>query len=92
MALAAGVSVRYLPWLATGVGGFSLLALGHWALGAAGLFLFALGLQDVRQTQQAVRRNYPLTGRLRYALEYIRPEIRQYFLENDEEKIPFSRN
>ena len=92
MALAAGVSVRYLPWLATGAGGFSLLALGHWALGAAGLFLFALGLQDVRQTQQAVRRNYPLTGRLRYALEYIRPEIRQYFLENDEEKIPFSRN
>jgi excinuclease UvrABC helicase subunit UvrB len=34
----------------------------------------------------------PLTGRIRYGLEYIRPEIRQYFLENDEEKLPFSRS
>lgn len=39
-----------------------------------------------------MRRNYPLTGRLRYGLKYIRPELRQYFLEDDEEKLPFSRN
>jgi glutamate synthase domain-containing protein 2 len=39
-----------------------------------------------------VRRNYPLTGRIRYGLEYIRPEIRQYFLEDDEQKLPFSRS
>ena len=92
MAFTAGVSMRFIPWVAMGAGGLSLLAFGHWLLGLTGLFLFMLGCQDLRQTQQAVRRNYPLTGRLRYALEYIRPEIRQYFLETDEEKIPFSRN
>jgi glutamate synthase domain-containing protein 2 len=54
--------------------------------------MFVLGWVDFKQTKQAVRRNYPLTGRLRYGLEYIRPELRQYFLEDDEEKLPFSRN
>ena len=52
-------------------------------LSAVLLLLFALGCQDYWQTKQAVRRNYPLTGRLRYALEYIRPEIRQYFIESE---------
>ncbi|MFY7981251.1 MAG: FMN-binding glutamate synthase family protein, partial [Limnohabitans sp.] len=79
---------RYLPWLST-----APLALLGWLLSpwASALFgvLFVLGWMDFQQTKQAVRRNYPLTGRLRYALEYIRPELRQYFLENDEEKLPF---
>jgi glutamate synthase domain-containing protein 2 len=71
----------------------ALVALPYsiWASGGFGL-LFVLGCIDYAQTRQAVRRNYPLTGRLRYGLEYIRPEIRQYFLENDEEKLPFSRS
>ncbi|NBV89000.1 MAG: FMN-binding glutamate synthase family protein [Betaproteobacteria bacterium] len=82
---------RYLPWAATGVGCLAMLPVSGWA--AAGLgALFLLGLEDVLQTKRAVRRNYPLTGRLRYGLEYIRPEIRQYFIESDDEKLPFSRN
>jgi glutamate synthase domain-containing protein 2 len=36
-------------------------------------------------------RNYPLIGHLRFMLETIRPEIRQYFLESDTEATPFSR-
>ena len=83
--------IRYTPWLATGIIGAALLPLYPWA-GAAALLLFALGLHDVVQRRHAVLRNYPLSGRLRFALEYIRPEIRQYFLENDEEHVPFSRN
>ena len=86
------VAARYLPWLSTGGIALILLALGQPLWAAFSLFLFALGVIDITQTHQAVRRNYPLTGRIRYALEYIRPEIRQYFLETDEEKIPFSRN
>lgn len=82
---------RYLPWLSTAV-----LAAAAWplsyALSALFVVLFLMGLQDVLQTKRAVRRNYPLTGRIRYGLEYIRPEIRQYFIESDQEKIPFSRN
>lgn len=92
MAADSLVAARYLPWMASGALGLILLGFGQLIGGVALLFLFSLGVADLLQTQQAVRRNYPLTGRLRYALEYIRPEIRQYFLETDEEKIPFSRN
>jgi glutamate synthase domain-containing protein 2 len=38
-----------------------------------------------------VLRNYPVIGHLRYLLEFIRPEIRQYFIESDREAVPFSR-
>jgi glutamate synthase domain-containing protein 2 len=54
-------------------------------------FLGAVGTLDFFQTRQAIRRNYPVMAHLRFFLEFIRPEIRQYFLETDTEKIPFSR-
>jgi glutamate synthase domain-containing protein 2 len=38
-----------------------------------------------------VLRNYPVIGHLRFLLEFIRPEIRQYFIESDREARPFSR-
>ena len=53
--------------------------------------LGALGLQDVRQTRHAVLRNYPVIGHLRFLFEFIRPEMRQYFIEGDSEAMPFSR-
>ena len=51
----------------------------------------ALGLRDLRQPRHAILRNYPIIGHLRFLLEYIRPEIRQYFFESDSEATPFSR-
>ena len=59
------------------------------ALAALGLVL--LGVRDSLQQQRSVLRNYPVIGHLRFLLEYIRPEIRQYFLEADNEQTPFSR-
>lgn len=82
---------RYWPWLATAPAAVLVWPLSMGASLGLGA-LFVLGWLDFKQTKQAVRRNYPLTGRLRYALEYIRPELRQYFLESDEDKLPFSRN
>ena len=38
-----------------------------------------------------MRRNYPIIGNLRFMLEKIRPEMRQYFIESDNEAAPFSR-
>ena len=63
---------------------------GGWlaAAGAAGLLI---GLRDLRQTRHAVLRNYPVIGHLRFLFEWVRPEIRQYFLESDSEAVPFSR-
>ena len=53
--------------------------------------LSLVGVIDVTQTQQSIRRNNPILAHLRFLLESIRPEIRQYFLENDTEEIPYSR-
>jgi glutamate synthase domain-containing protein 2 len=82
---------RFLPWVLSGLGIVFFLPFS-WLLSAICLGLFLVGWHDYRQTRHAVLRNYPVSGHLRFMLEYIRPEIRQYFLESDEEKLPFSRN
>ena len=53
--------------------------------------LTATGVHDLRQTRHAILRNYPVIGHMRFLLEYIRPEMRQYFIESDAEAAPFSR-
>jgi glutamate synthase domain-containing protein 2 len=55
------------------------------------LALVVLGIYDLRQTKKSVLRNYPVIGHIRYMLEFIRPEIRQYFFEADTDATPFSR-
>ncbi len=45
----------------------------------------------MKQNQHAVRRNYPVLGNLRYVLETIRPELRQYIVESDMDGRPFDR-
>jgi len=55
-------------------------------------FLTLVGLADLRQTHHAILRNYPVLGHARFLLEMIRPEIRQYFVEADDDEVPFSRD
>ncbi len=59
----------------------------------AGLFgaLVLLGIWNLIQTRHAVLRNYPVIGHVRWLVEMIRPELRQYLLEDDDEAVPFSR-
>ena len=52
----------------------------------------ALGLRDLVQTRHAVLRNYPISAHLRFILEDMRPEMRQYFFESETDGLPFSRN
>jgi glutamate synthase domain-containing protein 2 len=54
--------------------------------------LAAIGTNDLLQTRHAVLRNYPLSAHIRFILEEIRPEIRQYFLESEKDGTPFSRD
>lgn len=54
--------------------------------------LSALGIFDLSQTNSSVLRNYPISARLRFLLETFRPEIRQYFVESDQDETPFSRD
>jgi len=75
-----------------------LMALWSLAAGGSGWIallvcaaLLCLGIHDVRQTPSSILRNYPVIGHLRFLLEFIRPEMRQYFIESDSEAVPFSR-
>ncbi|MGE4477051.1 MAG: FMN-binding glutamate synthase family protein, partial [Stutzerimonas sp.] len=74
---------------------FTLLSLPWlehvWPISLATAALSAVGINDLLQRKQAVRRNYPILGNIRYLIETIRPEIRQYLLENDSDPLPFSR-
>jgi glutamate synthase domain-containing protein 2 len=68
---------------------------------ASGLFIFVVGLGtlaivvifiiDVTQTKYAVRRNFPVIGRLRHVFELLGKFFRQYFFAMDREELPFNR-
>jgi len=51
-----------------------------------------MGIVDMIQTRQSIKRNYPLFGRLRYVFEDLRPKIQQYFVESDTDGSPINRN
>jgi glutamate synthase domain-containing protein 2 len=69
------------------------LALGApWEIPAVAAALTIVGISDLLQTKRALRRNYPIMAHFRFFFESIRPEIRQYFLEDDTVAEPFSRN
>ena len=87
---------RYWAWTACillAVAGLLLSPVLHELLPVALVFagLSLVGFIDYRQQRQAIRRNYPLLAHIRFFFEYIRPEIRQYFIEADREELPFSR-
>jgi hypothetical protein len=60
-------------------------------LGAVTATYWNVGLKDMAQTNHAIRRNYPVLGNMRYILETVRPEIRQYLVEDDTEGKPMDR-
>ncbi len=84
-----------LVWLILGMDGISPAALGSapWRLT---LFLLlaawtTAGAWDFFFSPSNLRRNYPVLANIRYLLESFRPEIQQYFISNNQEERPFSR-
>jgi len=53
--------------------------------------LSLLALYDYFQSRHTIKRNFPVLGRVRYMAEAIRPPIQQYFIENDSEGRPFTK-
>lgn len=51
-----------------------------------------LAVRDILQKKHSLLRNYPVVGRARYALEGIRPQIQQYFIERNWDGRPFDRD
>ena len=54
--------------------------------------LLILTIQDIFFSKKhTIRHNYPLVGRLRYFLESVGPEIRQYIVASNRDELPFNR-
>lgn len=68
-----------------------MAALFVFAVGVGVLLIAVLYLIDITQTQHAIRRNFPVIGRLRYRLEHLGVFFRQYFSAMDREEMPFNR-
>ena len=55
-------------------------------------FLAAVFLYDIIQKKHTILHNFPVVGHIRYWLEKIGPELRQYWVANDKEEMPFNRS
>jgi glutamate synthase domain-containing protein 2 len=63
-----------------------------WFLSAPMVLLLAVAGWDVCQRRHSVLRNYPVLGHFRFALEALRPEVQQYFVERNFDGRPFDRD
>lgn len=64
----------------------------RWAVPAALVLpLAVLGTWDLLQKRHSILRTFPVLGHIRFLMELLRPEIRQYFIESDTEATPFDR-
>jgi len=96
----ATLKLRYLPLGVALIGTAAFAALlwqdprqlGYLVPLAAFAGLALVGLSDLFQRKHAFLRNYPIAAHLRFLLEKIRPEMRQYFFEDDKEGLPFPRD
>ena len=69
---------------------FGPAAATPYVLGAVVGGYWYLGIQNIN-SKHAVSRNFPVLGMMRYFLESVRPEIRQYFIESDTDANPYHR-
>ena len=56
------------------------------------LILLVVTTYDLMQRQHAILRNFPIIGHLRYLLEGVGPELRQYIVTDNRQERPFDRD
>ena len=88
---------RSLFYLISIISVLAILAWAYFWIDVLFLFLIVgpliiIGIQDVMQDKQSIRKNFPVLGRLRYVFEDLRPKIQQYFVESDTDGAPINRN
>lgn len=69
---------------------FAMLQDVKWFIGFM-IPIIVLWIYDITQKKHTLLRNFPVLGHVRYFLEFLRPEIQQYFIATDESELPFSR-
>ncbi|MEZ4779127.1 MAG: FMN-binding glutamate synthase family protein [Flavobacteriaceae bacterium] len=56
------------------------------------IVLVVIAIRDIfLQRKHTISHNFPIIGHLRYILEHIGPELRQYLVANNREELPFNR-
>lgn len=91
-------SVRVVILVLLFIADLSILAFGYFS-NSIGLLLLsfllsvllAISLNSSSGKKHTLLYNYPIIGYIRYFLETIRPELRQYFWESDLDGRPFNR-
>ncbi len=63
-----------------------------WVLVGLGAVVAAVAVHDLVQRRHAILRNFPVIGHLRYLLEAVGPELRQYIVTDNDSDRPFSRD
>ncbi len=63
-----------------------------WLISALAAALVGVAIYDVTQRRHAILHNFPIIGHLRYLLERVGPELRQYIVTGNDEELPFSRD
>jgi glutamate synthase domain-containing protein 2 len=66
-----------------------------WNVGALAVGVAAVGAvaaRDLTQKKHALKRNFPVVANLRYLLEAMGPELRQYIITDNDQERPFSRD
>lgn len=85
-----GIMASLLLGLVFLVALFEHVPAGLFVLGIVSL-LILVGIYDICQRKHAILRNFPVIGHMRYILEFIRPEIQQYFIATNQSGRPFNR-
>jgi len=52
----------------------------------------ALAMYDVLQRRHSILRTFPVIGHLRFMVEAVGPELRQYIVTSNDEELPFNRD
>lgn len=64
----------------------------HYILVLFPLWILYMFIRDITNRRNTIKHNFPVVGRLRYFLESIGPELRQYIVANNREELPFNRS
>jgi len=97
MPITRSQNIRYLPLVLSAAVAVVMVPaafLWSWWLFPVAMIAVAMtviGVRDLGQHRHSITRNYPVIGHLRFLIESVRPELRQYFFESDKEEVPFSR-
>jgi glutamate synthase domain-containing protein 2 len=67
-----------------------LWPLAFWLLLPIGC-LIVLGVYDINQSRHTILRNFPVVGHARWIAEWLRPMVRQYYMESDTDGVPINR-